>query len=300
MSENILLTYTKPPLSIDEQVNRLRERGLIIDDETELQYWLKNVNYYHLSIYFKFFQVDDVFRIGTSFSDVVKIYTFDNKFRFLLLDLLERVEKSFKARVTYMLSVETDQSHPHQSAGLFKDKFLYSEIQQMFIGEVKHSKEISIQHYAQKYSNPTLPPIWTMVEILSFGQTVKFSKSLKREYKNLIARTFYSDEQFVMSWMHALSVLRNNCAHHTRLWNRELVFTPRMDHRKYIKFFTTDKRLYNHLIVLQIVLNEVNLTTSWLEKLNQLITEHSIDVSNMGFPVDWHSRLLSLQKMGNR
>lgn len=299
MSENIPLTYTKPPLSIDEQVNRLRERGLVIDDEAELRYWLKNVNYYHLSIYFKFFQVDDVFRAGTTFSDVIKIYTFDNKLRFLLLDLLERVEKSFKARVTYMLSVETNKSHPHQAIELFKDKFLYSEIQQMFMDEVNHSREISILHYAQKYSDPTLPPIWAMVEILSFGQTVKFSKSLKREYKNLIARTFSSDEQFVMSWMHALSVLRNNCAHHSRLWNRELVFTPRMDHRKFIKFFTKNNHLYNHLIVLQIILNEVNPTSSWLEKLNQLIVEHSIDVSNMGFPVDWYSRLQSLQKLGN-
>ncbi len=297
MSEQTPLTYSKPPLSIDEQVKRVRDRGLIIDDETELRYFLKNVSYYHLSIYFKFFQTDDMFHPGTTFADVVKIYTFDNKLRFLLLELLERVEKSFKARVAYNLSVETNQSHSHQSKELFRDEFLYNEIQQMFIDEVRKSKEISIEHYQQKYTEPSLPPIWTLVEILSFGQTVKFVKSLKREYKNTVARTFLADEQFVMSWMHSLSVLRNNCAHHSRLWNRELVFTPRMDHRKYVKFFADDNRLYNHLVVLQIILNEVNPTSSWLDKLSQLITEHDIDVVNMGFPTDWHNRLSALQKL---
>ncbi len=297
MSEQTPLSYTKPPLSIDEQVKRLRDRGLIIDNEDDLRYFLKNVSYYHLSIYFKFFQTDDIFHTGTTFADVVKIYTFDNKLRFLLLELLERVEKSFKARVAYQLSVGTAQSHPHQSVELFKDEFLHNEIQHMFIDEVRKSKEISIEHYQQKYTSPPLPPIWTMVEILSFGQTVRFGKSLKREYKNSIARTFSADEQFVMSWMHSLSVLRNNCAHHSRLWNREVVFTPRMDHRKFVKYFTRSNRIYNHLVVLQIVLNEINPTSSWLDKLSQLVTEYKVDVANMGFPKDWHIRLTTLQKL---
>lgn len=296
MSEQTPLTYSKPPLSIDEQIKRVRDRGLIIDDENDLRYFLMNVSYYHLSIYFKFFQTDDVFHPGTTFADVVKIYTFDNKLRFLLLELLERVEKSFKARVAYQLSVGTNQSHAHQSKELFRDEFLYNEIQQMFIDEVRKSKEISIEHYHQKYTEPSLPPIWTLVEILSFGQVIKFAKSLKREHKNLIARTFSDDEQFILSWMHVLSVLRNNCAHHSRLWNREFSFTPRKDHVNYRKYFTHNKHLFNQLVALQIIMNEVNPTSSWLDKLNQLIAEYDIDVSKMGFPIDWHARLFALQK----
>jgi abortive infection bacteriophage resistance protein len=297
MNTPMQLVYTKPPLSIDAQVKLLRDRGLVIEDEIELRYFLKNVNYYHLSIYFKLFQTSDVFHSGTTFADIVRIYTFDNKLRFLLLELLERVEKSFKSRTAYNLSTTTKLSHPHLAAELFRDLIVCNELQQMFIDEVSRSKEISIVHYLQTYTNPTIPPIWTIVEILSFGQTVKFVKSLRREHRNIVARTFGADEQFVLSWMHSLSSLRNNCAHHSRLWDREHIFTPRMDHRKYISFFTDNKKLFNHLIVLQIVLNEINPTSSWLNKLDKLIVEFGIDVSHMGFPVDWHKRITDLQKI---
>lgn len=288
-------TYTKPPLSIESQVKLIRDRGLVINDESELRYFLKNVSYYHLSIYFKLFQSNDIFHTGTTFENVVSIYTFDNKLRFLLLELLERVEKSFKARTAYNLSTTTKQSHPHLSVEMFRDPIICNELQQMFIDEVSRSKEISIVHYLQTYTNPTLPPIWALVEILSFGQTVKYVKTLKRKYRNAVARTFGADEQFVLSWMHSLSALRNNCAHHSRLWNREHLFTPRMDHRKYKSFFINSKQLFNQLVVLQIVLNEVNPTSSWLDKLVLLIDEFNIDVAHMGFPADWYTKLVSLQ-----
>lgn len=296
MNNSKLLTYTKPPLSIDAQVKLLSDRGLIIEDEAELRYFLKNVSYYHLSIYFKLFQTNDIFHTGTTFADIVRIYTFDNKLRFLLLELLERVEKSFKARTAYNLSTATGLSHPHLSPEMFRDPIVCNELQQMFIDEVRRSKEISIVHYLQTYTKPTLPPIWTLVEILSFGQTVKYVKSLKREHRNVVARTYGADEQFILSWMHSLSALRNNCAHHSRLWDREHIFTPRMDHRTYSIFFINSKQLFNHLIVLQIVLNEVNPTSSWLDKLTQLIADFGIDVTHMGFPADWHNKLVSIQK----
>ncbi len=55
-------TYTKPALSIDEQIDLLRKRGLQVDNlGEEIEYFLRNVNYYYLSIYFKFFQNEDLF-----------------------------------------------------------------------------------------------------------------------------------------------------------------------------------------------------------------------------------------------
>jgi abortive infection bacteriophage resistance protein len=226
MNRQRQFVYKKPPLSIDSQIQLLRDRGLIVDDDVELRYFLKNISYYHLSIYFKLFQTYDIFHEGTKFSDIVRVYIFDNKLRFLLLEVLERVEKSFKARTVYNLSIRTGLSHPHLSVDLFRDLSVFNEIQQMFMYEFERSKEISIAHYRYTYTEPVLPPIWTLTEILSFGQIVKFMKSLKREYRNAVARTFKADEQFVLSWMHSLSALRNNCAHHTRLWNKENIFYP--------------------------------------------------------------------------
>lgn len=99
----------------------LRSRGLLLptDDEGLLRYYLRNVNYYHLSIYFKFFQKNDIFTPGTTFSEVLSVYIFDNKLRQLLLELLERLEKALKCRITYSITTNTNDSHCYLAPGIF-------------------------------------------------------------------------------------------------------------------------------------------------------------------------------------
>ncbi len=287
--------YNKPPLTIAEQIALLKSRGLVVRDDERLEYYLRNISYYHLSIYFKHFQRDDVFLVGTDFEDVLKIFVFDNKLRFLLLELLERIEKSFKCRMAYELSIERKDPHCHLDKELYINDGLYSEMWSLISKEVRKSREISIVHYKNTYDLPELPPIWMTMEVLSFGQCVKLGKALKRDYKNKIARTYGEDEQFIMSWMHCLAVLRNNCAHHSRLWNRDLTHAPKMNHIEYKEFFVVgNKRLYNYLVVLQILISKINPTSSWLERLKELIEDHEIEVRHMGFPEDWEERLKNI------
>lgn len=296
MESKKLEIYSKPPLTIEQQISLLRERGLNIDINIEqVKYYLTNVSYYHLSIYFKFFQLGNTFVEGTTFGDVLRIYTFDNKLRFLLLELLERIEKSFKSRVAYNLSLASNNSHCHTLQGLYRNKKQYSEVISLFTNEFSKSKEISIDHYRTKYSAPVLPPIWTTVEIISFGQVVKFVKSLTRQNQNLVARTLDEDAMYIMNWLHCLSVLRNTCAHHSRLWNRDQIFIVKTNHRKYEKYFENNKKLFNYLIVMQILLVKINPTSSWIDKLSALINEHQISVNHMGFPTDWEQKLRDLQ-----
>jgi abortive infection bacteriophage resistance protein len=289
--------YNKPPLSISEQIVLLKSRGLVVEDEEKLRYYLENISYYHLSIYFKYFQIKDDFQKGTNFEDVLRIYVFDNKLRFLLLELLERIENSFKCRMAYELSIATKDSHCLLNKELFISESTFKESLNIITEEFKKSREISIIHYKETYKEPFLPPIWILIEILSFGQSVKISKLLKREYKNKISRTLEDDEQFIMSWMHCLSVLRNNCAHYSRLWNRDLTLTPKSNHKTFEKYFVPGtKRIFNYLVVLQILLRKINPASSWLGKLKELVEGHKIEVLQMGFPEDWESRLNQIQK----
>ena len=288
----VKLKYSKPPLTLDEQIILLKTRGLIVENDNELKYYLKNISYYHLSIYFKHFQDADKFYNGVSFNDILRIYKFDNKLRFLLLELLERIEKSFKCRMAYELSIECGTGHWYLNKSFFVDVNRHSEILKIISDEVAKSGEISISHYKETYSEPPLPPIWNIIEILSFGQCVKICKSLKREYRNKISRTFGEDEKFILSWMHCLSALRNNCAHHSRLWNKVFNFTPNKSHNKYQAYFSTKNeiRLFDFLIVLQIILSKINPTSSWLSRLKDNISEFTIDTRSMGFPDDWETK----------
>jgi abortive infection bacteriophage resistance protein len=167
----------------------------------------------------------------------------------------------------------------------------------MFRYEFEKSKEISIDHYRSKYIEPPLPPIWTTVEILSFGQAVKFTKGLTRKYQNAVSRPLGEDATYILNWLHCLSALRNICAHHSRLWNREQTFFVKTSHRDYEMYFVNNKKLFNYLVVLQILLNKINPTSSWLEKLTALIEEHHISVEFMGFPPDWEKRLRTIKNL---
>ena len=284
--------YNKIPLTLDEQVELLKERGLNIEDEQRLKYYLKNLSYYHLSIYFKHYQNNNIFYEGIGFEDVLRIYVFDNKLRFLLLDLLERIEKSFKCRVTYILSMEEKNCHWYLEEKYFDKQDEHQKILESITKDAEASRELSIQHYKDTYSDPILPPIWTILEIISFGQCVHIYKSLKKEYRNKIARSFGEDEQFITNWILCLSLLRNHCAHYSRLWNRNLTYIPKSNHNVYGRLFNKkSRRLYNYLVILQILLNEINPTSSWLEKLEEYIKEYKININHMGFPESWAKNL---------
>lgn len=294
-----LKIYTKKPLSLEDQVILLKSRGLLLpnSDEDKLRYYLHNVNYYHLSIYFKFFQHNDVFTEGTTFSEILSVYIFDNKLRQLLLELLERLEKSLKCRITYSLTNSTSDSHCHLNQKMYHNDQSYREILKMFNDEVeKNKRETSIYHYKNSYHTPELPPFWSTIELLSFGQTVKLFKALSLGNRNLVAGSFNIDETVLSSWMHGLAVIRNHSAHHSRLWNRDLTFKPKIS-KKFKTFFVDNRRIYNQFVILQIILNNVNPESAWLNRLIDLISEYNILPKNMGCPKDWEIKLQAIKSL---
>jgi abortive infection bacteriophage resistance protein len=289
---NITQKYSKKPLSLDEQVTLLKERGLIIDNEEKLKYYLKNISYYHLSIYFKYFQRNDVFIKETNFNDVLDIYVFDNKLRVILFEILERIEKSFKCRVAHEIAIKGGDSHWYIDKQYFDNEAEHQKILDLITEKVEKSGELSIEHYKQTYTDPVLPPIWTVLEILSFGECIHVYKKLKKEYRNIISKSFGENEKFVANWMLCASLLRNHCAHYSRLWKRYFTYAPQINHRKYGKYFNgTDKDLYNYLVVLQILLRGINPTASWLEKFVEITKDCKINLKNLNFPDNWKESL---------
>lgn len=288
--------FSKIPTTIEQQIELLESRGLIVEDKKELEYYLENLSYYHLSIYFKYFQKEDKFYEGIKFRDVLRIYIFDNKLRFLLFEILERIEKSFKCKMSHSLCMAKNDAHWYLNKDLFESEEKYLGIINTITENVDKSKELSIYHYKETYSQPTLPPIWTILEILSFGQCCHIYNSLKKEYRNKIARSFGENDKFISNWMLCSSTLRNHCAHYSRLWNRNLTYFPKINHKLYKKYFNLENNnIYNHLVILQILLNKINPTSSWLEKLEELINQYKINVKKMGFPDNWKENFLIIK-----
>ncbi|MFO7606290.1 MAG: Abi family protein [Desulfurivibrionaceae bacterium] len=159
---------------------------------------------------------------------------------------------------------------------------------------VRSSSEVFIRHF-DSYDEE-LPPLWVVCEIMTLGQLSKWFANLRHgRDRNAVANVYGLDEVNLTSFLHHLSIVRNMCAHHARLWNREFTFSWKLPRSKpaglYGNFNTEDgKRLYNTLVMLVYLLDRIN-PHSWKRRLGQLLAKHpAVKERSMGFPEDWRER----------
>lgn len=73
--------YTKPFLPIEQQIELLQSRRLIIENIDSAKHHLQHISYYRLSAYMLPFKKEkDVFIENTDFQDILDVYFFDKKF----------------------------------------------------------------------------------------------------------------------------------------------------------------------------------------------------------------------------
>ncbi len=290
--------YCKPPKKIDDLIDLLESRGLEVLDKGKMAGYLKNISYYHLSSYFKFFQKSvDVFDDGVTFDQVLNIYEFDKKLRLIVLDVTERIEKSLKSRMIGEISLKENNSHWHSSVDSYISKDLFDKYVFDCLEKAKSSKDIDFKNYYCKYNSPEYPPAWIFFESLSFGEVVTFYRNLNAENRKMVSKTFGLNHIYLTSWMFGLSVIRNVSAHHARLWDKRMFARILLDHNEYKHLFNQEKpvNVYNYFLVAHILMQRINPTSTWLGRLEGIINEHEIDVAHMGFPENWQDRFLEVE-----
>ena len=105
------MIYSKIALSVEEQIEQLESRGLIISDKSLASHSLHTISYYMLAGYWWPMQKDTVnhsFKEGSTFEDVLSLYDFDRELRILLFDVIERIEIGLRTLMIYHLSHEYD------------------------------------------------------------------------------------------------------------------------------------------------------------------------------------------------
>ncbi len=293
------MEYKKPPLSIDDQIQLLLQRGMKIPDPQRAARYLSHISYFRLRGYWIPFEQEEKaegephhFIDGTSFDDVLNLYIFDRKFRLLMLEAIQRVEVSFRAHFANELGVAYG-SHFYLDPNHFNRGDLHENLLSSLKSEIDRSTELFIRHYNKTYDDPALPPIWASAEVMSFGQLSLWYKNLKtRQDKNMIARFYGIDEMILRSFMHHLTVIRNITAHHGRLWNRRITITMKIPRKP--KTLTAmlnpeaTRYIGNTVIMLGYFLKLISPGTSWPHRMQQLITlSPGIPPAAMGFQEDW-------------
>lgn len=300
------IEYQKKPKTLEGQVDKLLVRGLLINDRDFAKNKLRHINYYDLSAYFKFYQYEDnTFKEGTTFEDVINIFNFDIRLRLFLLNLLGQVEKSFKCILTYEVAVRSGNSHWYYDSDMYSSVASHEEMKGIIINEAHEARGVrneAVLHYYETYSDPVDPPIWTMIDILSFGQSVLLYRKLSDVNRRLIAGKYnFQSIGIFYNWFFVMTKLRNACAHHSRVWNNTINIPILTRVSVYKNLFNnhSNRRLFNYLMVLQIFLNKIRETSGLIDGVKQLVDDHNIDVSNMGFPKDWEFRLKKIIEIEN-
>ncbi|KAF0152405.1 MAG: hypothetical protein FD143_1043 [Ignavibacteria bacterium] len=289
------IQYTKKALSAPEQVSLLKSRGLIIADEKNAVHTLNHINYYRLSAYIYPLLKDKenhIFKENVSFQNIIDIYNFDRELRLLFLDAIERIEVSLRTNIIYVLSLK------YGSFWLSNKYFFYIESKYntqitKLKEEFERSDEKFLRHYFDKYEQE-IPPTWISLEIASFGLISLFYQNLKfNKDKKEISNRYGLNHITFTSWLHTLTYTRNICAHHSRLWNRELGVQPSIPKSTRDLWLNKSESYKNDRIfyVISIIiyfLRNINHSDTFISKFNSLITSYAmIDLAAMGFPKNW-------------
>ena len=290
--------YIKKALSVEEQIELLESRGVIIDNHSEAKLFLTFINYYRFSAYTLNFETPSSDGVRThkflpevNFTEIRELYEFDHELRLHFIKALESIEIAFKTVLCSYMALKYG-PHWHENSDLFFDIKQHTDFLRTLKYEIsrKTKTEAFIKHYSDKYSTPERPPAWMIIEIISIGATSKLFDNLKfRKDQKRISKYFKIHPDVCGSWMHSLTTLRNICAHHSRLWNRRFPFTPAIPNALKPEWSNTDK-LYDYIWIIKELLLVIHQDSAWLDTLKYLFRERkTINNLKMGFSDAWES-----------
>jgi len=279
------ITKLKPPLTFKEQLLKLQERGLEIDDEGIALEKLRMCNYYRLSAYTLHLKENDIFMPGTTFKQIARLYDFDTHLRNLLLPMLERIEIAFRTHVAYLLATNYGNPQSYRNPSIFTDQNKHNDFLKKIDAEINKASDAFIRHHKQHYDGQY--PIWVVVEIMSFGTLSKLYENLKPYDQKQISSIYSIGSSYTIKWLHTLSYIRNLCAHYSRLYNRTLTKSPQL-------FRSERKQIDNTKIFAGIlIMKRLNIDNqAWDTFITSLIGliesyEDVVDLQLIGFPLNW-------------
>ncbi|HFD6681927.1 TPA: Abi family protein [Providencia alcalifaciens] len=282
-----MMIAAKPHKEYAEQLDLLLERGMQIADRDRAIKKLTQVGYYRLSGFWYVSRVivtgddglsrrTDQFLAGTTFENAYDLYLFDKKLRLLMLDALERIEIHIRSVIAHEMGRHDPLAYSNSSyinpkftmgsKNKFKDwmiqqrKKINDSRDDCIIWHLKENKEI---------------PFWVVVETWDFGQMSVYYEMLKGKMQDKIISRFEVDnKRLFATWLKRLNLLRNRCAHHSRIWNKThhpLGFLANDYFEDVIITRNANERLYGMICIIWFLLKKIAPNSTWLRQVADLI-----------------------------
>jgi len=289
--------FAKPSLSAKDILDKLIAQGLQVPpaDQAIAMRYLRYVGAFRLKGYW-FHLLDPTtkkFRPGVSFKHIADRYEFDSSLRAITSKAIEKLEVAIRTNMSDTLS----QRH---GSDWFLNVNIFSPTSNWGMGsmlskiesETRRSDSFFISHYHSKYKDPYLPPSWAITECVTFGFWSRTFEILKdpRDKKSISNSFGVSTHEVFVSWLHALTYLRNLSAHHARIIGKKLKIAPSNYTSGHIKLID-NKSYYAAATVISFLLQNTKITNDFKSSISALFSAYpQISPIEIGFPNNWDKR----------
>ncbi|MFT3951166.1 MAG: Abi family protein [Oscillospiraceae bacterium] len=267
-----------------------------MEDEDEARSFLLNNNYYRISGYTLTLRNHDKFYPSVSFRHIMEIYNFDREFRILLLSVIERIEVSVKSVYAYEFSGKHGPFGYLESA-CFINEEVHKEIITKSDAQMKRriSHEAFLKHFVEE-RNETIP-FWAYVDLFTISDISRLYTISEDDIKRKIAKHFgmtFIKAPFVMKqYLYGLTILRNLCAHGSRIYNRLFVTKPDLNKRE-LSILRKDRdgnpdnsKVFGYLLIIKRILDPASFY-EFSSALKALCVKYPfVDMKHYGFCDSW-------------
>jgi abortive infection bacteriophage resistance protein len=211
--------------SFAEQIDFLKTKALIIDNQAEAEERLRRIGYFGLIGGYKDVfknQLGGSYHQGTRFEDIIALYDFDENLRELFLKYILRVERSIRSLLSYYFAEKhgADQREYLDKANfsnLPKHSGLVAELLDKLNRFARSNSEYAyVNHHRTKHGNV---PLWVLINVLTFGTLSKFFLLSEPDVKTKVAKNFTGVNWHQLGqFLNAMTKYRNACSHSERFF----------------------------------------------------------------------------------
>ncbi len=273
--------------SLDEQIELLKQKGLVIDDIDYVKEVLLRENYFFISGYRHLFLRDDgsrKFINGTHFRELYGLFNFDRQLRNILFKNILIVENNLKSILSYVMSKNhgfKEQNYLN-AENFSKD---YNKTRQINDLIRKMKRQINVngkQHTATSHyiKNYGYIPMWVVVKVLSFGIVSELFSVLQKEDQEEMSNIYNVSIPSLINYLPILANYRNLCAHEDLCFNNRT--NKRIGPTKYHDILNIEKEddeyIYgiNDLFAIVIIMKQILKEEDFVLMMNEISYELDI------------------------
>lgn len=288
----------------------LESRGMHIEDAQRVERKLAQIGYYRLSgFWYPCRQISfdssgaaimtgvngtpkrkEDFLPGTSFEKSFELYLFDKKLRELMLNAIERIEVHIRSLIAHEIGRHDPLAYrdvkfinPRKASSFIdkkgKRRNIWREWSMTQCQKVSKSRE---EHIAWHFQNNRDIPFWVAIEAWDFGLMSKYFDLLKGGYQNLICKRLgvvdkkgIPDPKILKNWLQEINILRNRCAHHSRIWNQNtnnpLSFLDLPFFAAVATSIDTKKKLFGLISIIWFLVRQIGPSSNWIADVANVI-----------------------------